>query len=103
MVLDKCSWYETRTWHIPWRQGKVIVPELSQYCRIYRNMVENNLGTKNQCLVVGVYAEFAAVVVFAVVVEVVVEIVVKVVVVVVVKELVFSSRYHSILVNMTYF
>ena len=59
-------------------------------------MVENNLGTKNQCLVVGVYAGFAAVVV--VVVVVVVE-----VVVIVVKELVFSSRYHSILVNMTYF
>ena len=60
-------------------------------------MVENNFGTKNQCLVVGVYAGFAAVVVFAVVV-VVVE-----VVVIVVKELVFSSRYHSISVNMTYF
>ena len=80
------------------------MPELGQYCRIYRNMVENNLGTKNQCLVVGVYAGFAAVVVFAVVVVVVVvvEVVVEVVVVVVVvKEIVFSSRYHSISVNMT--
>ena len=78
------------------------MPEFGQYCRIYRNMVENNLGTKNQCLVVGVYARFAAVVVFAVVevVEVVVEVVV---IVVVVKELVFSSRYQSISANMTYF
>ena len=66
-------------------------------------MVENNLGTKNQCLVVGVYARFAAVVVFAVVVVVeVVKVVVEVVVVVVVKELVFSSRYHSTSVNMTF-
>ena len=65
-------------------------------------MVENNLGTKNQCLVVGVYAGFAAVVVFAVVVVEVVKVVVEVVVVVVVKELVFSSRYHSISVNMTF-